>query len=361
VKSEVFKIMTEILITGGAGFIGSYIAEDFASKAKANSITIIDNLARDKIFHHCSEKELDHNLSILKSYDNIRIFKKDLRDYEFIKNLVQETNFDYIFHVSGQTAVIFSIENPIIDFEHNIRVTMNLLEAIRISNSNPKLFYFSTNKVFGRNVNELDIAQKETRYVFRDPTFQGISESFPVINTQHSPYGTSKLCSELYIQEYDYTYDIDYLIIRMSCIYGPRQCGMEAQGWVSHIIKKALRNEPITIFGNGKQVRDILYITDLLKFIELILKKDVGNEIFNIGGGINNSISILELIGFLEKILDANIPYAFENWRIADQKIYVSDISKAIELIGWKPKISLELGINKMIKWYQDNKNYLIF
>jgi CDP-paratose 2-epimerase len=353
--------MTEILITGGAGFIGSYLAEYFASKTKANNITIIDNLARDNIFHHCFEKELENNLTLLKGYANIRFIRKDLRDYEFIKNLIRKNTFDYIFHASGQTGVNFSIKNPIMDFEHNLRATINLLEALKLSNSNPKFFYFSSNKVFGRSVNELDITQGETRYLFRDPTFQGISESFPVINTQHTSYGTSKLCSELYIQEYAYTYDIDYLILRMSCIYGPRQCGGEAQGWVSHIIKKTFRNEPIMIFGNGKQVRDLLYITDLLKFIELTLEKDVVKEIFNIGGGINNAISIIELIKFLEQILDKNIPYSFENWRIADQKIYISDISKAKEMLKWKPKISPKLGINKMVNWYQDNKNYSLF
>jgi len=351
--------MKNILITGGAGFIGSHLAEHFAINSEFDNIVLIDNFARKNFFTHVSKHHIDINIKYLEKYDDIRFYRKDIRKISSLKNLIQEYNFSIIFHAAGQTAVTYSIKNPYDDYEHNVKGTVNILEAIRSSNSDPKLFFFSSNKVFGTKVNDLKIIEEKSRYNLKDETFQGISEHFPIDQCHHSPYGISKLCSDLYIQEFGYTYGLDYIIFRMSCIYGPRQLGVEAQGWIAHLIISALKRAVIKIYGNGKQVRDILHISDLLRCIDSILRIGIKKDLFCIGGGMKNTISILELINLFEEILNYDIQYEFQNWRIADQKIYISDIRKVKKKIGWNPKISPKKGIRNLISWYKNNKNYL--
>ncbi|MGM0468219.1 MAG: GDP-mannose 4,6-dehydratase [Promethearchaeati archaeon] len=345
--------MKNILITGGLGFIGSHLADYFASKNISNNIILVDNYARSLFFNEISKQQIQNNLIVLQKHNNIKFYEKDIKDINFLKKLFQKFDFDLIFHTSGQTAVSYSIDNPYIDYQNNLFATINLLERIRKSKSNPKLIYFSSNKVFGENINNLNMVEKETRYEFQDSEFLGIPESFPVDQSQHSPYGISKLCSDLYIQEYGYTYGLEFIILRMSCICGPRQLGVEAQGWINHLIFSAIKDKTINIYGNGKQVRDILFINDLLKIFKLILENKIKNEIYCIGGGKDNTISILELINLLEKILEKKIHYKFQEWRKADQKIYFSDITKAKQDFNWSPKISPEEGIKKIIKYYR--------
>ncbi|TFF93209.1 MAG: NAD-dependent epimerase/dehydratase family protein [Promethearchaeota archaeon] len=345
--------MKNILITGGAGFIGSHIADYFASQNISNNIIIVDNYARSLFFKEISKKQMQNNLSFLQKNNKIRFYDNDIKDTNFLKKLFQKFDFDIICHTSGQTAVSYSIDNPYIDYENNLFATINLLETIRKSKSNPKLIYFSSNKVFGDNVNNLSILEKEIRYEFQDPEFKGIPEKFPVDNCHHSPYGISKLCSDLYIQEYGYTYGLDFIILRMSCIYGPHQLAIEAQGWINHLILNAIEDKTINVYGNGKQLRDVLFISDLIKIFKPLTESKIKNEVYCIGGGKENTISILELIQLLEKLLEKKIRYNFHDWRKADQKIYFSDITKASQDFNWSPGISPEGGIKKIIKYYR--------
>jgi len=345
--------MKNILVTGGLGFIGSHIADYFVAQNVSNNIILVDNYARSLFFNEISKRQIQNNLTLLQKHNNIKFYEKDIKDINFLKKLFQKFDFDLIFHTAGQTAVSYSIDNPYIDYQNNFFASINLLETIRKSKSNPKLIYFSSNKVFGDNVNNLKMLEKETRYEFQDPEFKGIPESFPVDHCQHSPYGISKLCSDLYIQEYGYTFELDFIIFRMSCIYGPQQLAVEAQGWINHLILNAIKDKTINIYGNGKQVRDILYISDLISIIKSLTHKNVKNKVYCIGGGYKNTISILELIELLENLLKKKIQYNFHKWRIADQKIYISDIKKASKELDWSPKISPKEGVIMLINYYR--------
>ncbi len=346
-----------ILITGGGGFIGSHIAEFLAQKDHSYKIHVIDNLSRAKLLNPDTSKKFTYNWQYLKKYTNITFYKKDLRDFVFLKELIKNKNFDIIFHTAGQTAVVNSLKFPYLDFENNVIASINLLEAVRISNSKSKLILCSTNKVYGDNVNNINLIEKELKYEINDRYIDGVPEDFKIDLCHHSPYGTSKLCSDLYFQEYGYSYGLDTNIFRISCVYGPRQFGVEAQGWLVHFIISALKNQKITIYGNGKQVRDILYISDLINAFNNLIENNIKNEVFCLGGGKRNSISILELIIILEDLLNKKITYKLADWRAADQLAYISDISKAQEILKWSPIINPKEGIEKTLKWYKLNIN----
>jgi CDP-paratose 2-epimerase len=215
--------------------------------------------------------------------------------------------------------------------------------------------------VFGNNVNNCQIEEKSKRYEFRRNFKKGIPEEFPVDLSERTPYGTSKLCSDLYFQEYGTLYGLKTGIFRMSCIYGERQFGVEEQGWISHFIYSALKNEVLNIFGNGKQVRDILYISDLIQLFKSFINKFSQNNknVFCIGGGPENTISVLELVEMLEEILDKEIKVKFQEWRPKDQKVYISDITKANNLLNWKPKIKPLTGVEKVVNWMRNNEKIL--
>ena len=352
--------MEKILITGGAGFIGSHIGEFYAQESERNEIVIIDNFLREKLF---KETHLFHkyNWKYLHQYNNINFLTKDITDYDFLRTYLKKGGFTLIFHTAGQTAVATSIKDPYIDFKNNVIGTLNLLEAVRLSETDPLMLFTSTNKVFGNNVNNCPIKEKEKRYEFRKDFKKGIPEDFPVDLSEHTPYGTSKLCADQYFQEYGTLYGLKTGIFRMSCIYGERQFGVEEQGWISHFILSALKNKVINIFGNGKQVRDILYISDLIRlfksFIETFSKSN--KNVFCIGGGPQNTISVLELIEMLKALLNKEIKIKFQGWRPSDQKVYISDIRKAEELLDWKPKINPVIGVEKVVKWMKKNRKVL--
>ena len=216
----------------------------------------------------------------------------------------------------------------------------------------------STNKVFGSNVNNLEFLEQKSRYIFTEENSNGISENFNIDLCEHTPYGTSKLCSDLYFQEYGHLYGIKTAVFRMSCIYGPRQFGVEDQGWVAHFIISALTNKKLKIFGDGKQVRDILYIKDLIEAFDSFVQRaeKIKHDVFCIGGGNNNSLSLLELIEMINEVENIEINYEFDEWRPSDQKIYISDIRKANKSLDWIPKISPREGVSKLIKW---TKSYI--
>lgn len=248
------------------------------------------------------------------------------------------------------------MENPELDLVTNIIGTFNILEIARKKDA--KIIFTSTNKVYGENVNKLKLIENEKRYEFADEKYKkGIPEEFPIDLTSHTPYGCSKLASDIYVQDYFYTYGLSTFCLRMSCIYGIRQFGVEDQGWVAWFAIATLTNKQINIYGNGKQVRDILYVEDLCNLISKIIDSKIKHAVYNIGGGPSNSISLLELLDLLERITGRRANVKFFDWRKSDQYVYISDITKAKRELNWEPKISFEEGIKRLINWIKENIN----
>lgn len=339
----------KVLVTGGAGFIGANIAEYLHKKGY--EITVIDNFSR--------ETAIKNKKYLEKNYPEIKIIQGDICDFEIVKNVVK--NKDCIIHCAAQVAVTTSMKNPREDLEINISGTFNLLEAARKYCDKPIFIYFSTNKVYGDNVNKIPLEELETRYDFADLKFKGkgIPETFSTDANAHTPYGVSKYAAELYVRDYACNFGIKGIANRCSCMYGRLQYGTEDQGWLAHFIISTLLKKPITIYGNGKQVRDILYVDDVVKLVELQIEKsdEIYGEAFNIGGGYENTISLLELLEELKN--KTELPeIKFSAWRPADQKVYYSDITKARNLLGWKPKINKKEGISKLYEWLRETFIY---
>ncbi len=360
----------KILITGGLGFIGSHVAEHFS--AQGFEVVCVDNLSRPgpNFVPPDQRNQISPSSSIILDYfrtnlPNIVLYLEDLRNEDKIIQIMQEERPDFIIHAAGQTSAHDSIQEPMLDFENNVVGLLNILNAARLCSPPPKFIYLSTNKVYGTKINSVSLEEMSTRYKLKDPP-DGIAETFGVDLCGHTPYGTSKLAGDLYVQEFGASYGIPVLIFRMSCIYGPRQFGLEGQAWISHFVIRALKHQPIQIFGTGKQVRDILHITDLLElFGKAILHLesqsavfDPSKNVFNIGGGSQNSISLMELLQFLESEL--NYPITIENHptRLGDQQLYISDISRAEKIFVWQPQISPREGISTVIEWTQKNLSH---
>lgn len=342
-----------ILVTGGAGFIGSHVAEYYAEKG--DEVICYDNLSRGRLL----KKEINaaYNWDYLKRFSNVKLVKGDVRDFEKLKELTK--NIDVVIHTAAQTAVTISLQDPKIDFEINVLGTFNVLEAARLSNNHPVIIYCSTNKVYGENVNKVKVIEKETRYVFDKKFKNGISETFPIDLCEHTPYGCSKLAGDLYVQDYGRLYDLRTGVFRMSCIYGTRQFGVEEQGWVAWFTIATILGKPITIYGDGKQARDVLYVSDLVNAFDAFLKSDSRDGVFSIGGGSENAISLLDLLDILEDLTDKKSKIEFDDWRPSDQKVYISNINNAKEKLGWNPKISPQEGVEKLVKWIEENKKFL--
>lgn len=344
----------KILVTGGAGFVGSHAAEYYANKG--DEVIVFDNLSRAELLGYEISNAM-YNWNCLKRYEKIELVKGDIRDAEMIKDAAK--GVDVIIHTAAQTAVTTSLEDPRTDFEINAIGTFNVLEAARSSKNNPCVIFCSTNKVYGDNVNKIAVVEREKRYEFADEKYKkGIPEDFPTDLCEHTPYGASKFAADVYVQDYAERGEIDAAVFRMSCIYGTRQFGVEDQGWVAWFTIATLLNKPITIFGDGEQVRDVLYISDLVKAFDAFVQKrdSIRHGVYNIGGGIENTLSLLELLDILEKQTGIKNNIKYDSWRLSDQKIYVSDISNVQNQLRWKPNITVEEGINKLVSWVQENK-----
>ncbi len=339
----------KIVVTGGAGFIGSHIAEHYAKKG--NEVVVIDNLSRNRLLNKKSNDFL-YNWNYLGKFKNIRLVRADVNNTKILFN---ETNgADAIIHAAAQTAVTTSLANPREDFVNNTFTTFNALEAAR-KNDVKFFIYCSTNKVYGENVNRIGIKELKKRYAFTGKYAKGVDEMLSVDLCEHSPYGCSKLASDIYAQDYGGIYGIKTGVFRMSCIYGTRQFGVEDQGWVAWFTIATLLNKPITIYGDGKQVRDILFITDVISAYDAFMKKSPSHGVFNLGGGPKFSISLLELLDMLKKFMGKSSKIKFDKWRTSDQKVYISDISKAKKLLNWTPKISPKEGLKILVNWAKDN------
>ena len=338
-----------ILVTGGAGFIGSHVAEYFSEKGY--EVIALDNLKRGEILG--KNISLEHNIEFLNGLSNVSFVKGDIRDFSLLKNLCKD--IDVIIHAAAQVAVTTSLENPREDLKINVLGTFNVLEAARLCDA--AVIYCSTNKVYGDNVNKIPIVEKNKRYEFADDKYKnGISEDFPIDLCEHTPYGCSKLAGDIYVQDYSHTYGLKTGVFRMSCIYGERQFGVEDQGWVAWFTIATLLDKPITIYGDGKQVRDVLYVKDLIRAYDAFLKSNLKQEVFNIGGGPENTTSLIELIDLLEELTGKRPTIRYDNWRRSDQKVYVSNIQKLEKKLGWRPEITLKEGLRKLINWILLNK-----
>jgi CDP-paratose 2-epimerase len=242
------------------------------------------------------------------------------------------------------------------DFSINAFGTLNVLEAARRKSQDTVVVYCSTNKVYGENVDKLALLEKDKRYVFKDVA--GVDEGMCTDLTGHTPYGVSKLVGDLYVQEYSYIYKMRTAVFRMSCTYGTRQFGFEDQGWVAWFIIATLFNKPVTIYGNGKQVRDMLYADDLVDAFDRFYKSDSKSALFNIGGGPENTISLLEFLDELKDITGRNPKVSFADWRPSDQKVYITDTTKLQKTLGWKIKMPVKEGISKLTEWVKENESF---
>jgi CDP-paratose 2-epimerase len=336
-----------ILITGGAGFIGSNIAVHFLNLG--HEVNIIDNFSRK------GSRQIAKWLKT--KFLNCTIFKGDIvHNRKLLSQLVSKV--DIVFHMAAQVAVTTSVLNPRKDFEVNVLGTINLLEAIRESQSKPILIFASTNKVYG-NMDFTDTKLESNRYMYADIPL-GISEYYPL--DFHSPYGCSKGSADQYIRDYSRIYGLKSIVFRQSCIYGERQFGIEDQGWVAWFSIAAIFKKQITIYGDGRQVRDVLHVTDLINAYELSIKniESTSGQIYNIGGGPNNTLSLLELLDILKNILQENIPVNYSSWRPGDQRVYISSIGKLSKDLGWSPKIKSIDGINQLCHWVYQNKKLIL-
>ena len=342
--------MSRILITGGAGFIGSHAAEYFAKKGY--DVVVFDNLSRSKLLGK-NDRNTMFNWNYLKSLKKIKLVKGDVRNFESLKKVAVDA--DIIIHAAAQTAVTTSVVNPETDFSVNAIGTFNVLDVARRLKKRPAIVYCSTNKVYGHNVNKIKVYEEKTRYRFDKKYKYGIQESFSIDLCEHTPYGCSKLTGDIYMQDFSSQYGLKVGVFRMSCIYGTRQFGVEDQGWVSWFAIATMMNKPIAIYGDGKQVRDVLFVTDLIRAYESFLKSDIQCGIFNTGGGYTKTLSLLELLDILREGTGKRSALEFGEWRPSDQKVYISDISKIKKDLNWKPEIEPKKGVMMLVEWVKKN------
>ncbi|CAN5868554.1 NAD-dependent epimerase/dehydratase family protein [soil metagenome] len=334
------------LISGGAGFVGTNLAKRLLEAGR--KVMILDNLSRPGV---------ERNLQWLcDTYpERLSVTVASILDFDKVKALVRQA--DQVFHFAAQVAVTTSLTSPFTDFDINARGTLNLLEAIRLAPQPPSLVFSSTNKVYG-GLEDLQFEADESRYHPTDARIKanGISESRPL--DFHSPYGCSKGSADQYVLDYARTFRLPAVVFRMSCIYGPHQYGTEDQGWVAHFAIRAIEGKPISIYGDGKQVRDVLYVEDLVDAFLLAQEHmpQISGEAFNIGGGPGNTASLLEILKMLEAFGEEKIALQFGDWRPGDQHYYVSDIRKFRQATGWKPKNNVQQGVAKLYQWLCVNR-----
>jgi CDP-paratose 2-epimerase len=341
-------VSKKVLITGGAGFIGSNAAQAFLSNG--DDVVILDNLSR---------KGAKENLKWLASHGDFVFERVDIRNAKAVARTVKRHwNSDAILHLAGQVAVTTSLVDPRTDFEINALGTFNILEAVRTLGIRPLILFSSTNKVYG-GMEHIAVIEGEKRYTYRDYP-NGIPED--TLLDFHSPYGCSKGAADQYVRDYGRVFGIPTVVMRQSCIYGPRQFGIEDQGWVAWFIIAAILKRPITIYGNGKQVRDILFVDDLIRAYQCAIerKDKVAGRVFNIGGGSQNTLAVwAEFQPLLEKLLGNTIAVEYAGWRKGDQPIFVSDISRANQELGWNPQNGPGEGLARLFTWVKENEEVI--
>lgn len=332
------------LVTGGCGFLGSNLAAQVLKQG--DELVVLDSLYRFGS---------SQNLDWLRSQGDFRFIHADIRNINDVERTIKEVKPDVIFHLVGQVAMTTSLANPRFDFEVNVVGSFNVLESVRQYSPESTIIYSSTNKVYG-DLEYLEYEEQEKRYV--SPKYpKGLDESVSL--DFRSPYGCSKGAADQYMLDYARMFGLNTVVFRHSSIYGGRQFSTFDQGWIGWFCQKALEHkkdpncEPFTIAGNGKQVRDVLYASDIVGcYLAAVAGiEKVRGQAFNIGGSMENSLSLLELFDLLEEFLDVKLRYEKLAPRVSDQKVFVADISKAKELMGWEPKVSSKQGVTNMLKW----------
>ena len=338
------------LITGGAGFIGSNTADRLL--AAGHEVILLDNLSR---------RGSEVNLAWLQAkHKGVRFLPVDVRDFEALKREVGAVGMlDVVLHFAAQVAVTSSVTDPRTDFEINALGTLNVLETLRELELAPVVLYASTNKVYGA-LSHLGVIEEQERYRYTNMP-KGVPETVQL--DFYSPYGCSKGAADQYVRDYHRIYGIPTIVFRNSCIYGPRQFGIEDQGWLAWFVIAAILGKPITIYGDGKQVRDVLFVDDLIDAMLLAIehRETTQGKVYNIGGGPDNSLAVWhEFQPILAGLMGREITARFEGWRPGDQKVYISDISKAIQDFGWVPKVDVDAGIARLYNWVQENRELFV-
>lgn len=333
-----------VLITGGAGFVGSNLAEHLAEEGK--DVVILDNLNRPGV-----ERNLE---SLLDNYgERVQVSTTDIRDLPSVRNLVQ--NASQVYHFAAQVAVTTSLETPREDFEVNLSGTLNILESLREMDHPPPLLFTSTNKVYGA-LDDVALQRIDGRYQPVSKFFaEGICEQQAL--DFHSPYGCSKGAADQYVLDYARSYGLPTAVFRMSCIYGPHQFGTEDQGWVAHFLIQAMQGKSLTLYGDGHQVRDLLFVEDLVAAMTAAQQNmpALAGRAFNMGGGVENSTSLLEILARIERLTGRRCKHKFADWRMGDQRYYVSDTRLFQELTGWRPATDIDTGLRRLYEWLNKN------
>lgn len=335
-----------VLITGGAGFIGTNLAHRLLQSGR--SVVLFDSLARPGVERNLHWLKQEHG-------ERLRIEIGDVRDIFAVRRAAHRA--DQVFHFAAQVAVTTSLTGPMFDFDVNLRGTLNLLEALRAMENPPPLVFTSTNKVYGR-LDDIPLSPNSTRYEPLDPIVcsSGVCETHQL--DFHSPYGCSKGAADQYVIDYARVYGLPATVFRMSCIYGPHQFGTEDQGWVAHFLIRAIDGLPVTIYGDGMQVRDVLYVDDLVNAFLLAQENidTVSGQAFNIGGGPSNTLSILELMDLIAELHGSMPVVRMDTWRPGDQRYYVSDTSKFRAATGWATRIEAGDGVSRLYQWLLENR-----
>lgn len=331
-----------VLITGGAGFIGSNLAKYLLSEGAV--VSIFDNFSRSNV-----EKNIPW---LERQGGQLKVVEGDIRDNLAV--IEASKNKEFVFHEAAQVAVTDSVEDPQMDFEINAKGTLNVLNAVRLNSPDSVFVYASTNKVYG-GLERFKVSELNGRYAFSDEILRnGVSEE---INLDfHSPYGCSKGSADQYVRDFSRIYGLKTLVFRQSCIYGPRQWGTEDQGWVFHFLKLAYQGSLLKIFGDGKQVRDLLFIDDLISAYEKAIENidQTAGQVYNVGGGNDNAVSLLDAIRIIESELGIKVQSEFHPWRPGDQKVYISDYTKAYSEFGWRPEVTVAKGLTKLLDWVKE-------
>jgi CDP-paratose 2-epimerase len=329
------------LITGGAGFVGTNLADRIAREG--GSVLVLDNLSRSGVEENARWLAETHGGAI-----DIEV--ADLTDARAVRRAVADA--DRVFHLAGQVAVTTSLDDPVDDMATNLLGTVNVLEAARERTSPPAVIFTSTNKVYG-GLPDVRLTELETRYEPADPELlvSGIGEWRPL--SFCTPYGCSKGAADQYVVDWAHSYDVPTVVFRMSCIYGPHQFGNEDQGWVAHFLIRAIEDQAITVYGDGKQVRDVLFVDDLVDAF-LLAERNAGRlagRAFNMGGGPGNCMSLLELLDMAAELEGRPPEVEFGDWRKGDQRYYVSDTSAFAEATGWTASVSPHEGVRRLHRW----------
>lgn len=334
-----------VFITGGAGFIGSNAAAYFLNRG--DKVTIFDNFSRPGAAHNQAW------LEATAKPGQLQIIVGDIRQPAGLERAIS-SEAKLILHLAGQVAVTTSVSDPRMDFDNNAFGTLNVLEAMRHRAPRACLIFASTNKVYG-GLTERAIAEESLRYRFIDRPL-GIGEEEPL--DFHSPYGCSKGCADQYVRDYARIYGLKTVVFRQSCIYGPHQFGVEDQGWAAHFCIAGIKGRSIRIYGNGKQVRDMLWVDDLLRAYEAAYERGetVAGQVYNIGGGPENTLSVWkEFAPLLQNIFGKPLPVEYHPARPGDQLVYISNIQKAKRDLGWQPAVSFPQGLARLCHWAKEN------